>query len=523
MKNLGLIFRTVRHLKAVQVLNRLWRKRPMGRVSAAALPWRNEAGCRVPWPEFPRCWNGVDQFTFLNETRKLRSADDWNRAEWPKLWLYNLHYFDCLRQRATLVSRSAQLALVRRWIAENPACSGNGWEPYPVSLRVVNWIKWLTAGEPLAKDDAEAVSASICQQMRALRRRLEYHLLANHLLANAKALVFAGSCFEGKEAREWLQKGMNIYRRELAEQILDDGVHFERSAMYHSIILEDVLDCFNLTGDALFKDAAERMIAGLVMLTGPDGLIAKFNDAAEGIALAPVVLQEYSRALDVADDSETGRGTRDACPRSRGTRDPTISGFLRKTAGDWTLLAKCGEIGPSYQPGHAHADTWTFELWRGARKLIGDTGCSTYVPGEVRSYERSTAAHNTVVIDGENSSEVWASHRVGRRFDAKRHERSFELSKEGLCGRDELRGGGVHDVEVRFHLPPGVERDEVSIDCPGELSWARCEFSEGFNLRREGWCAVFRQRLEFPCVIDWKMGSMPVVNKDQLPSRSVQS
>ena len=98
-----------------------------------------------------------------------------------------------------------------------------------------------------------------------------------------------------------------------------------------------------------------------------------------------------------------------------------------------------------------------------------------------------------------------------------------ELSKEGLCGRDELRGGGVHDVEVRFHLPPGVERDEVSIDCPGELSWERCKFSEGFNLRREGWCAVFRQRLEFPCVIDWKVGSMPVVNKDQLPSRSVQS
>ena len=92
---------------------------------------------------------------------------------------------------------------MRRWIAENPACSGNGWEPYPVSLRVVNWIKWLTAGEPLAKDDAEAVSASICQQMRSLRRRLEYHLLANHLLSNAKALVFAGSCFEGKEAREW--------------------------------------------------------------------------------------------------------------------------------------------------------------------------------------------------------------------------------------------------------------------------------------------------------------------------------
>lgn len=512
MKNIGLIFRTVRHLKAVQVLNRLWRKRPMGRVSAAALPRRDGVSPRVPWPHSFGCWNGDCEFTFLNETRELRGEGDWNRAEWPKLWLYNLHYFDCLRQRAPSVPRSAKLALVRRWIAENPACAGNGWEPYPISLRVVNWIKWLTAGEPLAKDDAEAVSASICQQMRSLCRRLEYHLLANHLLANAKALVFAGSCFEGREAREWLRMGMDICRRELAEQILDDGVHFERSAMYHSIILEDVLDCFNLTGDELFRGAAEKMLAGLAKLTGPDGLIAKFNDAAEGVALAPDALREYARLLGIA----TPPAERAAC-----TPPANVSGFMRKAAGEWTLLAKCGEIGPSYQPGHAHADTWTFELWRGARKLIGDTGCSTYVPGELRSYERSTAAHNTVVIDGENSSEVWASHRVGRRFDAGRHARRFELLPEGLRGRDELRGSGAHDVEVRFHLPPGVERDQVSIDCPGELSWEKCEFAEGFNLRREGWCAVFRQRLEFPCVIDWKVGSMPDV--DQLPSRSVQS
>lgn len=471
----------------------------MGRVSAAALPWRKGVAPRARWPQCFECWNGDRAFTFLNETRELSGAGDWNRADWPKLWLYNLHYFDCLRQHGPSVPLSAQLGLVKRWIAENPPCRGNGWEPYPISLRVVNWIKWLTAGEPLPQEDAEVVSSSICQQMRALRRSLEYHLLANHLLANAKALVFAGTCFEGPEACEWLRKGMAIYRKELAEQILGDGVHFERSAMYHSIILEDVLDCFNLTGDALFRDAAEKMLAGLSMLTGPDGRIAKFNDAAEGIALAPEALREYARALDVAADSGTGGGTRSAFAKA-------MSGFLRMTAGDWTLLAKCGEIGPSYQPGHAHADTWTFELWRGERKLIGDTGCSTYVPGAVRSYERGTAAHNTVVIDGENSSEVWASHRVGRRFDAKRHERRFELSADGLCGRDELRGKGVHAVEVRFHLPPGVEREEVKIGCPGELEWERCEFAEGFNLRREGWCAVFRQRTDFPCAIEWKVG-----------------
>ena len=171
----------------------------------------------------------------------------------------------------------------------------------------------------------------------------------------------------------------------------------------------------------------------------------------------------------------------------------------------YCVIAKCGEIGPSYQPGHAHADTWSFELWKGARKLIGDTGCSTYVPGEVRSYERSTAAHNTVVIDGRDSSEVWASHRAGRRFDFRRHKRTFELTADGLEGRDELNGKGEHDVEIRFHLPPGVGKDEVKIECPGELVWEECLFAEGWNVRKPGLCAVFRSRQNFPVALSWSL------------------
>jgi hypothetical protein len=39
-------------------------------------------------------------------------------------------------------------------------------------------------------------------QVRFLRKRLEVHLLGNHLFANAKALVFAGLYFSGDEAEE---------------------------------------------------------------------------------------------------------------------------------------------------------------------------------------------------------------------------------------------------------------------------------------------------------------------------------
>ena len=144
-------------------------------------------------------------------------------------------------------------------------------------------------------------------------------------------------------------------------------------------------------------------------------------------------------------------------------------------------------------------------MWKSGKKVVGDTGCSTYVPGAVRSYERSTKAHNTVVIDGRNSSEVWASHRVGRRFDGKSHRREFELTAEGLRGVDYLGGCGEHDVEVRFHLPPGAAKEDLAIECPGDMRWEECEFAEGWNMRKPGMCAVYSVRCSLPAKIEWKI------------------
>lgn len=468
------VLRTVAHLKPIQIWNRVWRKvmawivRPatvarMGRVE------RGEVKVKTAFPAGYRCWDGNVAFAFLNETHEVRERADWNNREWKKLWLYNLHYFDCLRQDGDgveSVEPSARVpteregTLIERWIDENPVGKGNGWEPYPISLRVVNWIKWMVRVE----DGADGVRAlpSLAVQVRWLWKRLEYHLLANHLLANAKALVFAGRFFEGEEAEEWYRKGMAIYREELPEQVLEDGVHFERSAMYHLIMLEDVLDCYNFTGEEIFKTYAAKMLGALRILVGPDGKIVKFNDAAEGIALPVERVREYAREVGVEEVEEV-EGAR--------TRQ---SGFVRLEKGDVCVIAKLGEIGPSYQPGHAHADTGTFEMWKGARKIITDTGTDRYVVDDERKRQRGTAAHNCVMIDGQNSSEIWAGHRVARRaqsleigkyrdYHGFEITRRLELVDSGLKGHDEINGRGEHDVEVRWHLAPGVSADEVTI------------------------------------------------------------
>lgn len=463
MSKLGLILRTTIHLKPIQLWFQVWRR------------------IQKKFDPHPSCGSDeLPEFTFLNTTAKPKG---WNDESLELLWRYNLHYFDGLAAKNAECSKKCE-GLVERWIDENPRGSFPGWDPYPTSLRIVNWVKWLNGNHA---DHVERVEASLREQVDWLMRHLEYHLLANHLLANAKALVFAGKYFDRKD---WYGKGMAIYHRQLPEQTCSDGANFERSPMYHAIIFEDMLDLAEYTGGPIFKEYAARMADGMRLLTAPDGKIAKFNDSTEGIAKQPVELlaraEKFSR-VEHAEHVEVGDD----------------SGFLRMQAGDWVLLAKIGDVGPSYQPGHAHADTYSFELWEGDKKVIGDTGCSTYIPGSIRTYERSTKAHNTVVIDGQNSSEVWASHRVGRRFDSKQHHREFELAESGLKGVDYLNGKGEHDVEVRFHLPPGVAKSDIAIDCPGELSWEACDFAEGWNLRKQGICAVYSSQLSFPAKIEW--------------------
>ena len=154
---------------------------------------------------------------------------------------YNLHYFEGLLSSQTSVDLKEKH--IGRWIAENPFSKGIGWEPYPLSLRVVNWIKWAWLNEDINVKDFDK---SLASQINYLYKNLEYHLLGNHLLENAKALIFGGCYFQGKNAKKWLNKGLKILLKELKEQILDDGGHFELSPMYHILIFELVLDLLAL-------------------------------------------------------------------------------------------------------------------------------------------------------------------------------------------------------------------------------------------------------------------------------------
>lgn len=514
------LFHTVRHLRPVQVTGRLAmrmrrvRPRPGAAPPVRAIdrhwslpPWR------VPSMLSPTC------FRFLNEEREITSVDDWNRADWPRLWVYNLHYFDDLDARRTGDRTPWHEQLISRWIAENPAPLGAGWEPYCLSLRIVNWCRWSWSGNALTP---EAVQ-SLAVQVRALEDQIEVHLLGNHLFANAKALIFAGLFFEGAEADRWLATGARYLRAELNEQVLADGGHFERSPMYHAIIAGDVIELLeadDLSRGGLppevtknLRQAGEAMLNWAAAMAHPDGDVAFFNDAAFGIAPTAVQLRTMGDVVGI------GRA-----PPMSPLIDLSPSGYIRAEIGPAVLIADVGEVGPTYLPGHAHADTLSFELSLNGRRFLVNTGISEYV-GDRRLYERGSASHNTVVVDGADSSEVWSSFRVARRakpfaassgteagliilsaaHDGYRrlrgrcdHHRRWMLAAGGLTIEDRVTGHpGSAKAWFHFHPDIGVRAadDEFQLSAEGAVI-ATVAFAHGSASIVDGLWAPEFGRLE---------------------------
>lgn len=417
---LSRLFHTVRHLRMEQIAYRLYYRLAKPLVVQQALAPITPIAQR-PWLRtwvaplvMPQCHLGQGNFEFLGERGQLQTPSDWNAGNKGKLWLYNLHYLDDLNAAAADDRAEQQTWLIQRWIDDNPPLSGNGWEPYPISLRLVNLVKWC-ARQPLVP--AQWLD-SMARQAQALAAQEERHILANHLFANGKALVFAGAFFTGDLGVRWLKLGLNILDREINEQFLPDGGHFELSPMYHATLLWDMCDLVNLAERSGVPELAERATTwrgvieqGLVWLDRlchPDGDIAFFNDAAFGIAPRPADIVAYAASHGCAFGKQQST--------SLSYVHLVDTGYITVQLGQGSkVMLDVAAVGPSYQPGHAHADTLSFELSLFGQRVLVNSGTSQYGENAERRRQRGTAAHNTVEIDGQDSSEVWAGFRVARR------------------------------------------------------------------------------------------------------------
>ena len=454
---------------------------------------------------------------FLATGRPLGWPPDWSPSGLPKLWVYHLHYFDYLW--ALPFERGKEL--VTDWIRNHPLNRrGIGWGPFPCSVRLINWCGFFFGQHRSATEQDESFRdllwRSLHVQADRLAGHLETHLLGNHLFENGAALALVGSCFRGSRGERWFGIGEEILRRELPEQMLADGMHFERSPMYHArvtYLMALLLGTDDPRLRQLTKDYFERALEALEAIVHPEGsMIALFNDSALGVTHDPGTLRRFAGGVPARSHTEPDEGARGFALNEAGYYG------CRTSRGDY-VICDAGPIGPDYLPGHAHGDIFSFELSLGGHRVIVDSGVFDYEEGPMRRYCRSTRAHNTVEIDGEDQCEFWKVFRVARRgrpHDVQweptpwgfrlggwhdgyfrlpgkpRHERNFTWHDDGLLLiRDRITSGRSVSAVARLHLHPDCvvqkrREDQWSVDSPGGrlvIAFAgsgRTEVEEGF-------------------------------------------
>lgn len=434
--------------------------------------------------------------TFLNEPRELAFPITWNSPDYPRLWQFNLHYFDWAREVLTKAYQQGEIDhqslsqlkhFISDWITANPLYSFDGWHPYTTSLRIVNWTFAARSLPILAEPE---LLASLWTQVKYLDRNKEYFAGGNHLLENLRGLIIGGLNFEHPSADAIVQVALNHMAQQLAIQVLPDGGHYERSPMYHLLVLNLVAEavvCLYSAGWSVPDTILATLYSMLQFAKGmrlSNGAYPLWNDAAYNItnsldevtSWVSQLLQQpsthptnalHARLLTSAEEqfklrqvgflvAEVNSATQNTqnshgdasllgsefripapsklkieahslLPSSISSSFPDSGYYILRHPNGLELAFDCAPPCPDELPPHAHADCLTIDLYYKGQPLIVDTGTSQYSSGFVRSYERSTPAHNTITLAkairtslgmkfiNEDQSEIWGSFRVGRK------------------------------------------------------------------------------------------------------------
>ncbi|MCX7121794.1 MAG: alginate lyase family protein [Gammaproteobacteria bacterium] len=403
---ISLYYNTLKHLKIRQVFYRLYYFLHSPRISLGIkkieiqTPYLNH---NLNFIQGKFIYFNNNTATFLNYEADISEKKVWNEKSHAALWLYNLHYFDALNSADSNQIKIA-FNLLERWVDENPPGLGMGWQAFPSALRIMNVIKYALSGNKLS----EKIIHSLYLQARMLNKKCEYHLLGNHLFENFRALCMAGLFFNTVESKKWFKKGFLGLKRQVPIQVLPDGGHFELSPMYHGIFLEGLLDLQLIFEtcqiEFVWKKEVQLMLDWLNAIKRSDKEIPHFSDAANGLFSTPKELFCYAKELNYLIGIETA-----------GLNYLSNSGYLVLNHKQFKLICDIGDIGPDYLPGHGHADALSFELIADDIPVFVNLGTSCYGSSERRMFERGTASHNAVVVDGKNSSDVWSAFRVGKR------------------------------------------------------------------------------------------------------------
>lgn len=479
IKTLKRYFHTLRYLKLIQFKYRLLRQFPK-KINFRTIKNLSVSSFSDPiWIKSKKETFDGEYFYFLNKKIKF-SKDVWSKTFDDILWSYNCNYLDFINEQ----TKFDKTKYIFAWIENTSIEEGISFDPYPTSLRLVNLIKWCLSN----KNYNESILNSIYFQAIVLKENIEWHLLANHIISNFKAIIFAGYFFDNEQSKRWLGDGKKNLLKQLDEQILKDGAHCELSPMYHNIVISDLLDLLQINNlsktkyDQGFEIALNKKINSMLdwskNMTHPDNEIAFFNDSTFSVCPRFNELKDYKNLVSKEQFQD----------ETQNISYMSDSGYISLRTDLGKIIIDAGNIGIDHNPGHAHADSLSFELSINSKRFFVNSGTSTYTRSELRNFQRSTRAHNTVEVNYSNSSDVWDIFRVGARaknintelinednkiiiksfhngykkiIGGNIHQRTWEIEKNKISILDKLLGEDASGTS-RLYLHPNVEIESIN-------------------------------------------------------------
>ena len=429
---------------------------------------------------------------------------------------------------------------LRSWWQENPFLSGVNWTSgIELGIRLINfaWIRRLLDGWPKIGDLFERNDLAL----RQIRWHQEY-LAAfesrgssanNHVIAEAAGQLVASCAFPWfRESPRWRKRSAELLERQLTHNTFPSGINRELASDYHGFVAE--LGYFAALEAAAagfpLSDSAWRLLSAMTdamtALVDSHGQPPRQADSDEGrvvlldspahnrwpalLAIGSSLFGELdwwpqlpaSAGSVLAEALAGGRRQVPGRPDQRPSRfaDAGITILRTTNAGSPEIWCRCdgGPHGYLSIAAHAHADALSVEVRYAGVDVLADPGTYCY-HGEPawRSYFRSTIAHNTVELAGQNQSKeggpfLWLRQANARETEVTddgniaswsaehdgylslsppvRHRRSVRLDRvsRAIDIIDEIQGG-EHDVRLAFHFGPAVHAELR--DSSAVLSW----------------------------------------------------
>ena len=390
------------------------------------------------------------------------------------VWELNRHHHLVTLAKAFYLTKDERYSeavchQIKSWIDTNNYLHGINWtSSLELALRVINWtwaLSFIRHSNHLTDELLESIIASINLQCEYVERHLSAHSSANnHLIGEVAGLGVVGFAFPFlPKSTKWKKLSTSVLERELPLQIHPDGVTAEQASSYLAFVLD-----FNLMVWLLAENAGHEIpavwyqrlgvacdfIAHVIDKNGnvpaigdSDGAwVARLDDRAGAnnyqsiLATAAVILNRpdlkaYSAGWDEKSHwllGQSGKQVLDdleIVESSRKSQHFRMGGYCTLRSERVVGVFDCGELGYLSTAAHGHADALSLWLSVDGRPMLVDPGTYAYQEGyEWRDYFRSTLAHNTITIDGENQSEIQGQFLWGRK--AKTQLRKWESNDQ---------------------------------------------------------------------------------------------